>query len=180
MLTAFKGKDMRFAGNLIWFVFGGWQTALLWILGAFVFALSIVGLPLTRAAIEMAKMSAWPFGKEVVHVRDVDRHSLSLLNSFTGTVGFIANIVWALTFGLALFVLYLLCGILYCITIIGIPFGLQMFKLAAISLWPVGRRVVTIEAAKMIRDEKARDFINSKRGKGASGSNAQVQVIVNP
>ncbi|CAM3300974.1 Inner membrane component domain-containing protein [Paracoccus aminovorans] len=64
---------MRFAGNVIWFVLGGWYTGLLWLIGAAVFAISIIGLPLTRAAIEMARMSAWPFGEEVVHVRDLDR-----------------------------------------------------------------------------------------------------------
>ena len=68
---------MRFAGNVIWFIFGGAYTALLWLLGAAIFALSIVGLPLTRAAIEMAKLSAFPFGKDVVHVRELDGKGLT-------------------------------------------------------------------------------------------------------
>lgn len=63
---------MRFVGNTIWFVFGGAILAVIWLLGAVVFAVSIVGLPLTRAAIEMAKISAFPFGKTVVHVRELD------------------------------------------------------------------------------------------------------------
>jgi uncharacterized membrane protein YccF (DUF307 family) len=55
---------MRFAGNVIWFVFGGAFIAFLWLIGAVLFAISIIGLPISRAAIEMAKMSAFPFGKE--------------------------------------------------------------------------------------------------------------------
>ena len=150
---------MRFAGNVIWFVLGGWYTALFWLIGAAVFALSIVGLPLTRAAIEMARMSAWPFGKEVVHVRDLDRRSLSAVTAATGTIGFAFNVLWACTFGILLFLSYLVAGILCCLTIIGIPFGLQGFKLAAISLWPVGRRVVPVEAARLVRDERAADLL---------------------
>lgn len=154
---------MRAAGNVIWFVLGGWYTALFWLIGAAVFAISIVGLPLTRAAVEMAKMSAWPFGKEVVHIRDLDRKGLSLGTAATGTVGFIFNVLWACTFGALLFLSYLVAGILCCLTIIGIPFGLQSFKLAGISLWPVGRRVVSIEAANIVRNERAADLLSRYR-----------------
>lgn len=63
---------MRFAGNVIWFLLGGAVTALLWLIGAVVFAITIIGLPLTRSAIEMAKLSAFPFGKDVVHIRELD------------------------------------------------------------------------------------------------------------
>lgn len=154
---------MRFAGNVIWFVLGGWYTALFWLVGAAVFAVSIVGLPLTRAAIEMAKMSAWPFGKEVVHVRDLDRKSLSAVTAATGTIGFVFNVLWACTFGILLFLSYLVAGILCCLTVIGIPFGLQSFKLAGISFWPVGRRVVPVEAARLVRDERAADLVASYR-----------------
>ncbi len=148
---------MRFAGNVIWFVFGGAYTALLWLLGAAIFALSIVGLPLTRAAIEMAKMSAFPFGKDVVHVRELDGKGVTATTAVTGTIGFVFNVLWLLTFGLALCVSYLVLGVIYCITIIGIPFGIQCFKLAGISLWPVGRRVVGIELARAARQRAAEE-----------------------
>jgi len=148
---------MRFAGNVIWFVFGGAFTALLWLLGAALFALSIVGLPLTRAAIEMAKMSAFPFGKDVVHIRELDGKGVTPVTAVTGTIGFIFNVLWLVTFGLALCVSYLVLGVVYCITIIGIPFGLQCFKLAGISLWPVGRRVVSIELADIARQRAAEE-----------------------
>ncbi|MDO8882487.1 MAG: YccF family protein [Pseudotabrizicola sp.] len=147
---------MRFAGNVIWFVLGGAITALFWLIGAAVFALSIVGLPLTRAALEMARLSAWPFGKEVVHVRELDAKGVTAMTATTGTVGFVFNLIWLFTFGWILFLSYLVAGVLNCLTIIGIPLGLQAFKLAGISLWPVGRRVVTVEMADLVRKDSAK------------------------
>ena len=154
---------MRFAGNIIWFVLGGWYTALAWLIGAGLFAISIVGLPLTRAALEMAKMTAWPFGKDVVHIRELDAKSVNTKTAATGTIGFVFNVIWACTFGVLLFVLYLIAGVLCCLTIIGIPFGIQSFKLAGISFWPVGRRVVSLEMAKQARKLNANDKIAKMR-----------------
>jgi uncharacterized membrane protein YccF (DUF307 family) len=146
---------MRFAGNAIWFVFGGAFTALLWLIGAALFALSIVGLPLTRAAIEMAKLSAFPFGKDVVHIRELDGKGVTATTAVTGTIGFVFNVLWLVTFGLALCLSYLVLGVIYCLTLIGIPFGVQCFKLAGISLWPIGRRVVSTELATVARQQAA-------------------------
>ncbi len=156
---------MRFAGNVIWFVFGGAVIATFWLVGAALFAISIVGLPITRAAIEMAKLSAFPFGKDVVHVRELDAKGLTATTAMTGTVGFIANVVWACTFGVLLFVSYLVAGVINCVTIIGIPFGLQSFKLAGISFWPVGRRVVSVELAKAARNENAKSQLAQIRSR---------------
>lgn len=158
---------MRFAGNVIWFVLGGAVIALLWLFGALLFAISIVGIPLARSAVEMAKLSAFPFGKDVVHVRELDQKGLSPVTAVTGTIGFIANIIWACTFGIALFISYIIAGILCCLTIIGIPFGLQSFKLAGLSFWPVGRRVVSIELARAIRERNANEKVHELRARGA-------------
>lgn len=157
---------MRFAGNVIWFVFGGAVLGLVWLVGAAIFAISIIGLPISRAAVEIAKMSAFPFGKDVIHVRELDGKHLSAVTAATGTIGFIANIIWACTFGILLFLGYLIAGVLNCLTIIGIPFGLQSFKLAGISLWPVGRRVVSVELAKLTRQDRAqRQFEKARAGR---------------
>ncbi|URQ75397.1 MAG: YccF family protein [Candidatus Ochrobactrum gambitense] len=155
---------MRFAGNVIWFVFGGAFIAFLWLIGAVLFAISIIGLPISRAAIEMAKMSAFPFGKDVVHVRELDAKKLSATTAATGTIGFIANVIWACTFGIVLFLAYLVAGLFNCLTIIGIPFGLQSFKLAGISFWPVGRRVVPSELAQVARQRNAEAKLDKIRG----------------
>lgn len=159
---------MRFAGNVIWFVLGGWYTALFWLVGAGVFALSIVGLPLTIAALQMAALSAWPFGKEVVHIRELDGKGITVSTATTGTIGFVVNVLWALTFGIILFMAYLVAGVLCCLTIIGIPFGLQSFKLAGISLWPVGRRVVTVELANLARNQNAQTKLDKYRRRAAA------------
>jgi uncharacterized membrane protein YccF (DUF307 family) len=166
MVTFALGRvEMRFAGNVIWFVLGGAITGLIWLIGAAVFAITIIGLPLTRAALEMAKMSAFPFGKDVVHVRELDARSLDATTAATGTIGFIFNVLWACSFGILLFISYLLAGVINCITIIGIPFGLQSFKLAGLSLWPVGRRVVLKELADVARISNAHDKLTRYREK---------------
>lgn len=154
---------MRFAGNVIWFFLGGLLISIFWIFAAIVFALTIVGLPLSRAAIEMAKMTFAPFGKDVVHVRELDAKGLSAKTAATGSIGFIANLVWALTFGWVLSLSYIVAGILNCFTIIGIPFGVQAFKLAGISFWPVGRRVVSIELANAAREANAKARLEKLR-----------------
>ena len=112
----------------------------------------------------MAKLSAWPFGKDVVHIRELDAKGITSTTATTGTIGFVFNVIWACSFGIALFFMYLIAGILNCITIIGIPFGLQAFKLAGISLWPVGRRVVSSELATLARTENAKLKLAQLRG----------------
>jgi uncharacterized membrane protein YccF (DUF307 family) len=92
---------------------------------------------------------------------------VTAVTAATGTIGFIANVVWACTFGVALFVAYLIAGVINCLTIIGIPFGLQSFKLAGISLWPVGRRVVPVELAQLARSENAKDRLAKYRARPA-------------
>ena len=156
---------MRTAGNVLWFVLFGWHIALTWLVAGLIFAITIIGLPLTRSALEMAKMSAFPFGKEIVHIRDIDQKELSPKTMMTGTVGFIFNLLWAVTFGILLFFYYILAGVLACLTILLIPFGLQCFKLAAISIWPVSRRVVSKEVAELVRQEKAAAYIAKHRSK---------------
>ena len=97
-----------------------------------------------------------------MHVRDLDGKDD---NALTGTVGFIFNILWCISFGWILFLMYLFAGILSCLTIILIPFGLQSFKLAGISFWPVGRRVVSKEMAEIARKENAKKEFDKIRNK---------------
>jgi len=155
---------MRDVGNSIWFVFGGAVTALIWLIGSVAFALSIIGIPLSRSAFELAKMSAFPFGKVVVHIRELDNRGLTATTAVTDTVGFVFNIIWALTFGVTLFLTHLMFGIFSFLTIIGIPFGLQSFKLARISLWPLGCRVVSAELARAARETNAAQKLATYRG----------------
>ena len=76
-------------------------------------------------------MSAWPLGKEVVHVRDLGQKGLSAM---TGTIRFVFSLIRAVTFEIGLFFACLVAGGINCLTLIGIPLGLQSFKRAALSL----------------------------------------------
>lgn len=61
----------------------------------------------------------------------------------SGCLSLLLNVIWLVLSGLWLAIGYVLAGILMCILIITIPFGLQAFKLAGFALWPFGRAVVT-------------------------------------
>lgn len=158
---------MRFAGNVLWIVFGGGLVGLVWLLGALITAITIIGLPLSRACLEMAKLTFAPFGRDVVHIRELDARDDDMAQ-MTGVLGIIVNVLWAVTFGILLCAGYVVLGVLWCLTLIGIPFGLQCFKLAGISFWPVGRRVVSKELAEEARRMNAREDLDRYRERGAA------------
>ena len=122
-------------------------------------------LPLTMEQHVQQAVDCYEAGATVlhIHVRELDGKGLTPATAVTGTVGFVFNVLWLVTFGLALCLSYLALGIVYCLTIIGIPFGLQCFKLAGISLWPVGRRVVSIELAEAARRHAAEETFARRR-----------------
>ena len=119
---------MRPLGNIIWMLFGGIFTAIYWFLVGCLFYLTIVGIPLGRQAFKMASLTLAPFGKSIEYGG--------------GAPSLVANIFWLLLAGLPMALSYLGAGAINCITIIGIPFGLQAFKMAKLSLLPFGARVV--------------------------------------
>ena len=119
---------MRFLGNILWFVFGGFLDGLMWILAGILWCITIIGIPYGKQCFKFAKLSFWPFGKEVVYGG--------------GAVSTLANIIWLLTFGVWMAISNFVIGALWCITIVGIPFGKQFFKLAKLSLTPFGAKIV--------------------------------------
>ncbi|MBS1164805.1 MAG: putative rane protein [Proteobacteria bacterium] len=146
---------MHFAGSVIWFVLGGGWTALLWLVGAAIFSLTAVGRPLTRAAVEMAGLSISPQGRDAVHIRDLGGQDPVPTTALARILGLAACTLWMLTFGLVLSAAYLALGVLCCLTVRGLPLGRKCFKLAALSLWPVGRRVVATDLATVPRQQAA-------------------------
>ncbi|NEY26589.1 YccF domain-containing protein [Escherichia coli] len=132
---------MRTVLNILNFVLGGFFTTLGWLLATAVSVILIFTLPLTRSCWEITKLSLLPFGNEAVHVDDLypDRK-----NALLSTGGTLLNIVWFILFGWWLCLSHIAAGIVQCVTIIGIPVGIANFKIAAIALWPVGRRVVPV------------------------------------
>lgn len=139
---------MRTVLNILNFVLGGFFTTLGWLLATLVSIILIFTLPLTRSCWEITKLSLVPFGNEAVHVDDLypDRK-----NTLLTTGGTLLNIVWFILFGWWLCLSHIAAGIVQCVTIIGIPVGIANFKIAAIALWPVGRRVVPVEVAQQMR-----------------------------
>ncbi|MDU5453598.1 YccF domain-containing protein [Pseudescherichia vulneris] len=144
---------MRTVLNILNFFLGGFMTTLAWILATVMSVVFIITLPLTRSCWEIAKLSLVPYGNEAVHVDELDP---SRRNVIMNTGGTLLNIVWLVLFGWWLCVMHILAGITQCLTIIGIPVGIANFKIAAIALWPVGRRVVSVETAQAAREANAR------------------------
>jgi uncharacterized membrane protein YccF (DUF307 family) len=123
--------------NLLWLFFGGWTTAVSWFLSSLLMLFSIVGIPWARAAFNIALLNLWPFGSKVVNREKISGHDIG-----TGSLGFIGNVLWFIFCGWWLAALHIVLGLLFCITLIGIPFGLQHFKLAKISLAPIGKSIL--------------------------------------
>jgi uncharacterized membrane protein YccF (DUF307 family) len=123
---------MNFLGNLIWLIFGGLIIAIEYLIGSLVLMITIIGIPFGIQTLKMASLSLWPFGRDtIVHSRA------------SGCLYVIMNIIWLLTGGLWIAITHAIFGVILCITIIGIPFGLQHFKLTAIALSPFGRDIVS-------------------------------------
>jgi len=144
---------MRTVLNILNFVLGGFATTLSWLFATLVSIVLIFTLPLTRSCWEITKLSLVPYGNEAVHVDELNPDSKSVLMNTSGTL---LNILWLIFFGWWLCLMHIAVGITQCITIIGIPVGIANFKIAAIALWPVGRRVVPVEVAQAAREANAR------------------------
>lgn len=122
---------MNSFGNIIWLVFGGLFAALGYLFGGFVLCITIIGIPWGLQCFKLAELVLWPFGKKVISD-----------SSNTGCLSTIFNLVWIICGGLYTAIIHLVMGFLLCITIVGIPWGRQHFKLIEISLAPFGKKIV--------------------------------------
>jgi len=116
---------MELLGNLVWLILGGLVMFLFWILVGIIYCITIIGIPFGIQAFKLARLSLAPFGKKIKR-------------EDTGATKLLGNIIWILFGGLELAIGHLIFGFIFCITIIGIPFGKQQFKLAQLSLAPFG------------------------------------------
>ena len=121
---------MRVLLNVIWFVFAGLWIAIGYAIAALIMFILIITIPFGVAALRIGIFALWPFGKTVVRRADA------------GAGSAIGNVLWFLLAGWWLILLHVITGVLLCLTIIGIPFGIAAFKLSVISLLPLGTRVV--------------------------------------
>ena len=128
--------------NVLWIVCGGAYMAVAWIVAAFIMAITIVGLPWTRAAFNIALYTLLPFGQKAVSRAQVTGAE-DLGTSLFGVLG---NIIWLVLAGWWLALGHLITAFLLMLTIIGIPFAWAHLKLAGIALWPIGKMIVPIDA----------------------------------
>jgi uncharacterized membrane protein YccF (DUF307 family) len=129
--------------NVLWIVCGGLYMAVAWIVAAFIMAITIIGLPWTRAAFNIALYTLLPFGQKAVPRAQVTGAE----DIGTGPLGMLGNIIWLVLAGWWLALGHLITAILLMLTIIGIPFAWAHLKLARIALWPIGKMIVPIDAA---------------------------------
>ncbi|WP_034913903.1 YccF domain-containing protein [Erwinia sp. 9145] len=148
---------MRTVLNVLNFFLGGFFLTLCWLFATVASIVFVFTLPLTRSCWEITKLSLLPYGNEAVHV---DALYPDRKNALLSTSGSLLNIIWLIFFGWWLCILHVLTGIAQCLTLIGIPVGIAHFKIAAIALWPVGRRVVSVEVAQAAREANARSRFN--------------------
>jgi uncharacterized membrane protein YccF (DUF307 family) len=122
---------MDLFGNLIWLIFGGLMAALGYFLGGFVLCITVIGVPWGLQCFKLAGLVLWPFGKKVIS----DSNNMGCLN-------IVFNLIWILCGGLYTAIVHIVMGAILCLTIIGIPWGKQHFKLVEISLMPFGKRII--------------------------------------
>jgi uncharacterized membrane protein YccF (DUF307 family) len=131
--------------NVFWLVFGGLWMAVAWGVAAVIMAITIVGLPWTRAAFNIAVYTLLPFGQKAVSRADYT----GIKDVGTGVLGDLGNIVWLVLAGWWLALGHLLFAIALALTIVGIPFAWAHLKLAGIALWPIGKMIVPAEDAPL-------------------------------
>lgn len=122
---------MKFLGNLLWLILGGLVIALYYWIAGLLFCITIIGIPFGLQLIKVGSFALWPFGSEV----EPDTND-------GGCLSIIMNVIWILVGGIEITMLHLTLGVALCITIIGIPFGLQHFKMALLALIPFGKKIV--------------------------------------
>ncbi len=121
---------MKTLGNIIWVIFGGFMIALEYFIAGFLMLITIIGIPFGIQAFKLGILALWPFGSKVTN----DESSI-------GCLSFAMNIIWFIVGGFWITLTHLFWGILFCITIVGIPFGKQHFKLVHLALVPFGKKI---------------------------------------
>ena len=121
---------MKFLGNLIWLVFGGLLVAVIYWLVGLLMCITIVGIPFGVQLFKLGIYALWPFGHELVNGPGQ-----------LGCISTVMNLLWILLGWWEIAVIHLVCGLLLCVTIVGIPWGLQHFKMAISAIFPFGKEI---------------------------------------
>lgn len=119
---------MKFIGNIVWLILGGMVIAIVYYIVGLLFCLTIIGIPFGFQLFKFGTFSLWPFGTQVIEGKDS-----------IGCTTLFMNILWIILGWWEIALMHLFFGFILCITIIGIPFGMQHFKMAGLSLLPFGK-----------------------------------------
>ena len=119
---------MKFLGNIIWLIFGGLLTALEYLVSSLLLMITIIGIPFGLQTLKLGMLALWPFGSQVTDN-----------GNSGGCLSVVMNVIWICIGGFWICLTHLFFGLLLCITLIGIPFGRQHFKMAALALTPFGK-----------------------------------------
>lgn len=117
--------------NVLWIVLGGLFVCLEYIISSFLMMITIIGIPFGLQTLKLGLLALLPFGARVESTP-----------SDGGCLCVFMNLIWILLGGVWIALTHLILGIIFCITVIGIPFGMQHFKLAGLALTPFGKTVV--------------------------------------
>lgn len=138
---------LRLLLNVLWFVFGGFAMGVGWWLAGVLAFITIVGIPWARACFAIGTFAFFPFGNQAI-----DRKELTGKDDIgTGALGTVGNVLWFVFAGLWLAIGHLTSALACFVSIIAIPFGIQHIKLAGIALFPIGKTIVSNEAAEAAR-----------------------------
>lgn len=118
---------MRFLGNIVWLLCGGLVVGILWFVFGLLWCASIIGIPVGIQCFKFGVLTLCPFGREV-----------KVGTSFTSLL---LNIIWIVVTGVPVAVVSAVIGLVLCSTIVGIPFGIQFFKIAQLALLPFGATI---------------------------------------
>ncbi len=129
---------LRFIGNILWLILSGFWMAIGYVIAGVIMCILIITIPFGIASFRIAGYALWPFGRTVVVRPDAGAGS---------TIG---NILWFILAGIWLAIGHVISGVIFCITIIGIPFGVASFKLAKLSLFPLGKDIVSLDEARRL------------------------------
>lgn len=121
---------MKLLGNIIWLIFGGLVTSVEYLISSLLLMVTIIGIPFGLQTMKLALLALWPFGNRVTDNGNAG-----------GCLCIIMNILWIILGGFWICLTHLGFGLLLCITIIGIPWGRQHFKMAGLALTPFGKNI---------------------------------------
>lgn len=121
---------MKTLGNIIWLLFGGFMIALEYFVAGILMMVTIIGIPFGIQSLKLGIFAIWPFGSKVVEKE-----------TGSGCLNLLMNVIWIIVGGFWIAATHLLWGAIFCITIVGIPFGKQHFKMIPLALCPFGKEV---------------------------------------